>query len=273
VFARFCAGCGAPLLPSGRFCPSCGAPTSPLPGSAATGAPAARWDERTPERARVETDALKRVQAGTVLEVLGAGATVLAGYYYFFSPLVFNPGGPALQGIQPVGPTGTWVAALYALLLVACVAFVFVVAGLLWFRSAFASLSRFEPRFQAPSRLIALELLGASLFLGTMLASVVPAIVNPNCTAFAPVPQCLPSPLPALFVLVLFVALGTSIAGFAGLVLGVWELGDYYRLPMFHAGAILLLIPGLNLIGGGFSIIAAQDARLRIQGYRGSPFW
>jgi hypothetical protein len=60
-----------------------------------------------------------------------------------------------------------------------------------------------------------------------------------------------------------------AFVGYIGVLLGIWRLGTRYADAMFKVGAILLIIPYINLIGAILILIGARTARRKVEGAGG----
>lgn len=139
-------------------------------------------------------------------------------------------------------------------------------AGYLMFRSAFHTLTPVDRRFSTPATLALIAvgsfiavLVGLALILGALYQAV----------------QCVGSGNPitqaCLFTSTFWgglalVAVGAIvfIVGYIGILIGIWRLGTRYSETVFKVGAVLLLIPVLNVVGAILILVGAQSATRKI---------
>ena len=126
------------------------------------------------------------------------------------------------------------------------------------FYLAFRSLAARDPAFSTPSRLalllsVAIALLLAALYpLVTVLNQLETCITSAGSNQTAQV-ACISGGSFAAILALVVVAGILALVGYIGLSIGVWRLGGRYHNSYFKVGAVLLIIPFLNLVGGGRS--------------------
>ncbi|HTS33973.1 MAG TPA: DUF973 family protein [Thermoplasmata archaeon] len=254
--ATFCAFCGAPL-PAGAGGPlSAGAPPSgfgpPPPGAGGWysapgvtgGGPGASPASRAAERT-----ALTYVLWAAVVLLVGGVLSVLA-------DLTTTATGTAVH-------FGTTFLAV-SLATGACE---FVAVALFYF--ALRNLAPQDSRFSTPSKLV-LALLIAILI---VLAALVPFLSAVNtlesCISSSGMNQtaevsCISGGDLAAVLSVVVIAGIVALVGFIGLLLGIWRLGTRYQNSNFKVGAILLIIPFLNIVGAVLILVAARSAQAKL---------
>lgn len=156
---------------------------------------------------------------------------------------------------------------LYFLIVASGLSLVFTLLELIFYRSAFRTLTPVDPQFKTPSTLVLVLLimlvlifvLAIGIFLELASAITCAGAGNPlssNCLNFNTV---------------LGLAGGLGIAGivaligYIGLVLGIWRLGTRYGEAMFKIGAILSVIPLLNIVGVILIFVAARSGRAKLE--------
>jgi hypothetical protein len=141
------------------------------------------------------------------------------------------------------------------------------IAGLVMFRSAFRTLARVDRRFSTPAMLalaaiasFVVILLGLGLLLGALYQAV----------------QCVGSGNPitgaCLFtgtfwagIALLVVGGLVALVGFIGVLIGIWRLGTRYSETTFKLGAVLSIIPYLNIAGAILILAGAHSVRGRLE--------
>jgi len=274
----YCPFCGKPTVPGGTFCASCGAalaapnphaggaPPPPVPSSFAAGGsyppgygmpvgPAATSRE-------IDRQALSRVQWAAVLGLVGAALSLLT----FFS-------GNALSFLT-VTTTGTSttistdVSALYLLVAIAAVGLVLSIVEILLYRGAFRTLAPVDSRFTTPATFLLVLLVALVILVlttGALFAEFLSAIQcagagNPITTSCFDAGNAL-----SLVALLLIAALVAIISYIGGVMLGLWRLGTRYDETTLHVGAILIIIPILNIIGLILILVGARSALGRLE--------
>jgi len=141
----------------------------------------------------------------------------------------------------------------------------------------YRSLSKADPRFSLPSTLMLVLMAGVFV----VAAGVIPLFNSiPNMLASAPAsPDITPSSdfvaaAGSLVIDLLLLGLGGLLAlvGFiGGLVLGLWRVGSRYGETIVKVGAILLIVPLLNIVAPILIIVGAYQARDRLNGGAAPP--
>jgi hypothetical protein len=277
VAARFCPYCGSTVVSGGTFCPSCGAnltATATAPGSPGAspmfappgGAPippgvppSVLYAPKTAETRGVDLDALSKVATAAAVGLISEAVGLIA---------LFATPSAGLFTIS-MTPAGTTISAntsgLEVFGLLIAVGTLLTVIELLYYRGAFKTLEGTDGRFKTPSTLV-LVLLIALPFVLLGLLGLVYAIYNAIACAGAgnPIsPSCL-SGGGLLAVLGLLLITGIlAVIGYIGLLVGIWRLGTRYDASGFKVGAILILIPLLNVVGAILILVSARSARER----------
>ena len=279
---RFCAFCGKPLPGTGTFCPSCGAAISG--GVAAPAAPTAGYPSGfppvvgygpmggapgagVPSPATRPTDlrALKWIEWAMILSLVSSAVGVAVDLSAGLTRLVRTTTTPTGTTISLPSP---WV---FVLLL--GVAGVFAVAEIFLFRVAFRDQSEVDRRFSSPSTLAFLALIGV---IGVVVGAglVVGGLYQAVSCAGTGVPitrACLPFGLFFGGIALLLIGAIVALVGFIGILIGIWRLGTRYNETLFKVGAILLIIPFVNLVGAILILIGARSARRNIEGSTAVP--
>lgn len=280
---RFCPFCGQPVVAGGVFCPSCGAAVSggsPPVGSPGSMAPPLPWaggavgPYRTPyPGAAVTTPANPEADRKALSSVSQGALVTLAGFAIGFVLLLVTPvsglvgTSTAATGVSVTIPTSY----LYSIIAASAVGLVITLVGLFLYRRGFQTLAAHDSRFSTPTTLVlvllvALPILEISVI--ALLYLLAQALVCSGSSG-AVTPACLNSgTLLAVFGLA-GVAGIADLIGYIGLLVGIWRLGTRYAEGMFKAGAILLLIPLLNIVGLTLIVVAARSARQKLG--RGLP--
>lgn len=271
----FCAHCGRSVPPASAFCPSCGAAVNapavgaaPLPSASGlppgttaappfAGFPAPAWGGpdalRTTRERPWDVKALRAVRWSAVLGLVGSlvglVAIALPGFTSFLL-VTSTSGGPVLSLSAPVA-FGAYTGAAAAL---ACVA-------ILFYRRGFGILSEVSKEFSTPSTLALVALIGVVVVIagfGILLVALAQAIAcagsgNPVTTS------CL---LTGTFwggLALLGAGAVVALVGYIGILIGIWRLGSRYNRGTFKAGAILLIIPYLSVVGYILILLGASQ--------------
>jgi Protein of unknown function (DUF973) len=129
------------------------------------------------------------------------------------------------------------------------------------YRSAFKTLEARDARFSTPAKL-ALVLLVSLILLVVLfawtIAILVAAIDCAGGSAVVPA-SCVPATLLLAVGLLAVVAIA-ALVGYIGVLIGIWRLGTRYGDGRFKVGAILLIIPLLDIAGAVLILLAARSA-------------
>jgi uncharacterized membrane protein len=180
-----------------------------------------------------------------VASAIGLASTVLSYVFVFVSVSSLVSVAPAGSGSTvAVPPPETWVPLLIAI-------GVFAAVYLLIYRSAFENLSTVDDRFRTPRLLVSVAIAGVLVVLvgiGLLLETLRQAA---ECAgAGNPIhPACISMSALSGAVGLLVVGAILALLGAIGLLLGIWRVGSRYDRDLFKVGAILLIIPYVNLVG------------------------
>ena len=282
MVTRFCAFCGKLLPGIGTFCPSCGAA---IPGAAAApGTPAAALPSgypppagyapvggvpgaEVPTHATRSTDlrVLMWIEWAMILSLVSTAVSV---------GVDLSAGLTRFIGVTTT-PTGTTVTlpSPWIFVLLLGIGGVFGFVELVLFRVAFHGQAGVDRRFSTPATLALLALIGviavlvgAGLVIGGLYQAVQCAGAgNPLTRA------CLPLGLFFGGIALLLIGAIVALVGFIGILIGIWRLGTRYDDVLYKVGAILLIIPFVNLVGAILILIGAHSSRRKIEGSAGVP--
>jgi hypothetical protein len=146
------------------------------------------------------------------------------------------------------------------------------IVTLLLFRRGFSTLAYYDSRFETPAKLVIVEILGVILvFFGaiSVFSTLLSAI---QCANGAPITSTCIS-IGSLEGGLALLVIGGIIAfvGYIGLLIGIWRLGTIYDDSKFQVGAVLLIIPLLNVVGAILIAIAAHEHRSTLEDPSRSP--
>jgi hypothetical protein len=264
--AAFCAGCGTAVPPTSSAAAPPAGTSPPLPTfssptvSAFPSAPVSRGAPLSGEPLGLpDRTALSRVEFAAILSLVGVifGLAVSA---------VTNLGGLVSA---TTGSSGVVVRLPPVALLVGVVVTSVAVelAGLFFYRTAFRTLAPVDRRFSTPSGLALVAIVGlvlAVLGVGLFLAALYEAV---HCVgAGNPITQaCLFTGTFYGGTALLAIGAIVAVVGYIGVLVGIWRLGSRYERSLFKVGAILLLIPYLNLVGAILIWAGARGARREVE--------
>jgi hypothetical protein len=276
-----CPSCGEPLAAEGTFCPWCGATvtpgTPPAAGSLSFRAPpnraVGRYTPFLPSKTLtgVEEAAHRRVDLAALSSVTKAAILALVSPVLGILALVVVAAFPNSPPAFTTNPTGTTVnlasTPLYLIEALALAGFALAIGELLFCRLAFRTLAENDSRFSFPAKLALLALVGALLF---GLAVVGDYVILNQLQACAgpgnPVPASCVNVGAALGGLVLLGVGGIlALIGYLGLIVGLWRLGTRFKARSFKVGAILTLVPLLDVLGWLLIFLASRSSRRRIE--------
>lgn len=185
--------------------------------------------------------------------VLGLAAAAIAWVAQFaLGPTV----GLSVTG-NPVASTGAHIdtSLLLLLVLVAACALVCNFGSLFQVRRGFLRLAALDHRFRSSPTYALVEILGSMMFLAGLGIVLLTLVLAVNCAATA-VPPTSTVPLSCFNlggllggVALLFVGGILSLIGLIGVAVGLWRAGERYDDSLLRAGAVLTVIPFLNVFG------------------------
>ncbi len=290
--ATFCSFCGRPLPPVGTFCPYCGAARASVPPGPG-GGPAAPSGYAAPPSAPVgpgylappllpagavpalpipnpatrasDLAGLSRVELAAILSLVTALVGVVVDFTGGLSNLFTVTRTPTGTTIS-LPPEGFWIGVIV-------VEAVLGLGVILLYRAAFRDLARVDRRFASPASFalvafigVILAVTGAALTLDALYRAVQCAGAGHPLTS-----ACLP--LGSLFGGIALVVIGgiAALVGYLGILIGVWRLGTRFDEAAFKVGAILLILPLLNIVGAILILIGARAGRRKVTGFPGAP--
>jgi Protein of unknown function (DUF973) len=280
VAAEFCEHCASDLTPGAAYCAACGAPTTSLStggryaptfppamsappagaypaGFQQLGAPSAASD---PEDAR----ALSSVVIAALLAVVSSIVSLVVAFSGALSASVGATSGSAGSVLTSrSGATDIEVVAAFVAV---------AVVEIYLYRRAFTSLEARDRRFHTPARLALLLLVSLVLLLVLFAWTISILVAVYYCAGGAAVipASCVPATVfAAAGLLILFAVL--AVVGYIGILIGIWRLGTRYGDDRFKLGAILLIIPVLDIVGAVLILLAARSASAETR--RGPPWF
>jgi Protein of unknown function (DUF973) len=221
----------------------------------------------TPATRDADDRALSSVSLAAILLLVGTVVTFVVLFATPFSRL-------AGASTSVNGSTAALsLSGIYLIAALSAVSLIFTVIELLLFRQAFRMLAGHDARFSTPASLV-LVLLVAVIFavvgLVGLLYSLYEAILCSGSGATI-TSACVNAGNFLLLLAVIAVAAIAAIVGYIGLLLGIWRLGARFNESMFKVGAILQIIPLLNLVGVILILVAARSAREKLRGGPTAP--
>jgi hypothetical protein len=221
----------------------------------------------TPDTSRTDIAGLSKIWTAAAVAIAGSvlGIVVLvavnAGYVRTSLPMSGSPLSVATTALE-------------ILLGVGLVGLVISVVSYWYYRDGFVFLRTVDTRFSSTPTWVLLVIAGI-VFVGIAFTILVAAILSlVSCAGNASVipPSCIvPGNLLGPLVLLLFAGI-IALVGFIGTLVGIWRLGDRYGNSLFKIGAVLLIIPYVNLVGQILILVAAGGARAQIQARPGIGF-
>jgi hypothetical protein len=139
---------------------------------------------------------------------------------------------------------------------------------ILLFRAAFHGLAREDHTFSTPASLAIVAFVGLVLALAG-LGLFLKALYDAVACAGSGVPITSACLITGTFwgaVSLLGIGALLALIGYIGILIGIWRLGTRYADSLFKVGAILLIFPYLNLVGGVLILVAARRARGKVEG-------
>jgi hypothetical protein len=285
VAGPLCPHCGAALVPGAAFCASCGAPVTPGPtGGAPAAAPLASFPAPfappgpyppgfsaapgpTPSSRNTDAAALSSVIVAAVVSLVATAVSVAT---------LFLPSTGQVEKINTSGSTPTVTIPLLAVQELALTAGIGLVLALLYFwyyRRAFQTLAPVDARFSTPGKLTLLALIALVLIAAVGAGILVLVYQAIQCAGPSDVitSACVSFRALAGLVLLLAVFAILALVGFIGFLIGIWRLGTRYGESTFKVGAVLMIIPLLNIVGVILVLVAARSARARLGSPAGMP--
>lgn len=143
-------------------------------------------------------------------------------------------------------------------------------------RHAFVRLRDVDDEFRGPSTFAIVAMVGLILIIpaiAALLSEIGSAIGCINSTPMGANPPPCVDPVTLLGLLgIIGIAAITLLIGYIGVLIGIYRVGTRYDQTTIKVGAVLLIIPFLNIIAGILILIGAREARRRIgSGFPGRP--
>ncbi|MCI4352766.1 MAG: DUF973 family protein [Thermoplasmata archaeon] len=221
-----------------------------------------------PQRPEKDLAALSRIRGAAIVAMVGAAASAAisvvlsTGGYLRFAPTTTT-----------TLPTFTSMF-LFIFLGVELAAFAALVASFELYREGFVELRDVDTRFSSSPTFALLAMIGFVILAVGLLVLLLALYNIVSCAG-----HTLPIPLGCLQLGTLLG--GVALAGIGGIValigvigtlVAIWRLGERYAESLFKVGAILLIIPFLNIVGQILIFVAARGATSRIQQHPGPGF-
>jgi uncharacterized protein DUF973 len=235
----------------------------------ATWSPQGMASQRDPRPADLE--AMSRVKTAAIISIIGAALGVAV-------PIGASAGGYFRIAVPMAGGTYTFnQTAVLTILGVALAGFALSMLAFWFYRAGFLALRSVDQRFSSTPTWALLAIVGLILVwvgLAVVLASL------------ASVFSCAVTTGPSTRIPVGCVNLGEILGGaglllvggiilligYIGMLVGIWRLGDRYGDSLFKIGAVLFIIPFGAIVGQILVLVAATNARKRIEQPPVSPY-
>jgi hypothetical protein len=220
-----------------------------------------------PDTSKTDIAGLSKIWTAAAVAIAGSvlGIVVLVavnvGYVQTDLPMSGSPLSVATTGLEIVVGVGL-------------VGLVISVVSFWYYRDGFVFLRTVDTRFSSTPTWLLLVIAGI-VFVGIALTVLLWAILSlVSCAGNATVvpPSCIvPGNLLGPLALLLLAGI-IALVGFIGTLVGIWRLGDRYGNSLFKIGAVLLIIPYVNIIGQILILVAAGGARAQIKTRPGAGF-
>jgi hypothetical protein len=249
----FCSACGAQVNPGSAYCPSCGSKIV-----TATGQPAGTPVVPTYSAAHFEADtkALRKLNVFAIILLVGGAVgiitTVASFVFGLYSFRVAPAGTTSMSSFFAVYGVTTGVGGIIG------------IVALLELRSALKSLVQIDrARFELPAKLTLLLIVAEPVLLVGILGLFYAILSLPTAEPFS-------SSNLGYFV-VGFVLEGIGgIAAVVGIIggaaLGMWRMGARYGEGSMQVGAILYVLPFIQIFGAVLLLIGVSGARRKVGG-------
>jgi uncharacterized protein DUF973 len=213
--------------------------------------------------------AMEYVATAAVLAIVGYLLSTIGGFVWGVNAVTGPPSYTCNQATNTCSLTGlalTEVAGLFGLVVVGVI---LGILSLLKYRAGFRALAPADRRFRSPGRGATLALFGITLVLiGYVFLFAFVANVYGSCASgsYASCSGTLNASAGLLGAALGFLVIG-AILGLIGLILvlmGIWRLGQRYNESMFKIGAVLTIIPWVNIVGAFLIYLGTRHARERL---------
>jgi len=203
-----------------------------------------------------DRSALSRVRLAAIIGLVGS---VIAFLEVFVAPVSSFIAVSRSTSGTTLSLSGT---GLFVIVTLAGFGLLFGLLELFYFRQAFRILAPQDPRFATPARLVLVAIVAFVLLFveAVVLVSVLYRAALCAGAGNPITPVCLNGGTVLALVALLGAAGVVALIGYIGLSLGTWRLGTRFRERKFRVGAILLLIPVLNLVALVLIAIGSQSA-------------
>lgn len=212
----------------------------------------------------IDQSALQEAKMGAMIGIIGLLLAVIG------DVLAFSYGALGL-GVSCNSLTDTCsfpsagVAVTGTLLAITVIGYVIAILFILRFRSAFQKLVPVDFRFRSPANLAILAVVGIAIVVLAEILLGVAAIDAINACKGGVYTTCYNAVTGEVGLLLgglALIVLGAILLLIGGILvlIGIWRMGTRYNSSMLHIGAILLIIPVLNIIGVILVYVGASQA-------------
>ena len=269
-----CPACGTPNLPSSSSCGRCGRPlpaqerpppSTRVEGIAPTFPPWFSGSASFPALRATDGPVVDDLQVFALLALFGS----LIAYVVLFA--LFPGAGLPLGGLSSPASLTTTESALVLVVFMGSLGTALYLIGLRFAHRALARLQPLDSTFRTPANLTLLAILGGIFVLiagwaaWAVLASAIGCAGSGGVPGGSGTTSCCNLGAGLTVDALAFMAAVLSVFGQIGMLVGFWRAGKRYDETTVRAGAVLLILPFLNVIGAVLMLIGLRNAAKRLR--------
>lgn len=245
---KYCSNCGAKIDLNAEICPACGVAQAVVKTKQNNSGVLDLGSHKNPE---VDRDGLSKLKFGALLGIIGLVLTMIPGYFMFgiFTAVeAASNSSVASTSASRFAGISTATVAIVAVAMVAGV--ILFLISIIEYRRAFGILKESNPSLASPHSLM--KWLFVGLILSVILIPVSMVIIlgivasASSSSASTGIGGVFAS-FSIIFIIIIIAGI-MSFIGYIGMIIGLYRSGEIFDEGIMRVGAILYIIPYLNII-------------------------
>jgi hypothetical protein len=256
---KYCSNCGAKIDLNAEVCPACGVAQTVVKSSSNTSGTLDLGAHKNPE---VDSRGLAKLKLGALMSIVGLILTMIPAYFLAGSLLAIT----SLVGSSSSSSTSTLAgisAGTFAGMGIAVIAgAILFLISIIEYRHAFGILKESNPSLTSPYSLMKWIYIGLILEVILIPLSLIVILITISSSASSSSSGSFVGTI-AVIGLIGFISLIAgimSLVGYIGMIMGLYRSGEVFDEGVMKVGAILYIIPYLNIIAPILIYIGALSA-------------